>query len=68
MPTALSIIDLCRKDPVKFNILYYNLSAAAITKETQLAEFGMIDQLSTNEQLCYQYEMPIMMTLLTRRF
>jgi chromosome segregation ATPase len=56
-----SIIESCRKDPAKFNILYYNLSAAAgITTETRLAEFGMIDQYnhvpSTNEQLCYQQE------------
>ena len=29
-----SIIDSCRRDPVKFNILYHNLSADAITKET----------------------------------
>ena len=56
-----SIVDSCRRDPVKFKILYYNLSAAAITTtETQLAEFDRIDQhnyeLSTNEQLCYQHE------------
>ena len=57
-----SIIDSCRRDPVKFNILYYNLSAAPpiTTTETQLAEFGMIEQynhgLSTNEQLCFQHE------------
>jgi hypothetical protein len=56
-----SIIDSCRKDPVKFNILYYNLSTAAITTtETRLADFGMIDQynygLATNDQLCYQQE------------
>ncbi len=56
-----SVIESCRRDPVKFKILYYNLSAVAITTtETQLAEFGMIDQynhgLSTNEQLCYQQE------------
>ena len=58
----LSVIDSCRRDPVKFNILYYNLSAAPpiTTSETQLAEFGMIGQynygLSTNDQLCYQHE------------
>ena len=56
-----SIIESCRKVPVKFNILYYNLSAAAIaTTETQLEEFGMIKQyyhgLSPNDQLCYQQE------------
>ena len=55
-----SIIDSCRRDPVKFNILYYNLSLDATTTETRLAEFGMIDQynygLSTNEQSCYQHE------------
>ena len=57
----LSVIDSCRRDPVKFNILYYNLSAAALTTtETGLAEFDMIDQynhgLSTNDQLCYRNE------------
>ena len=56
-----SIIDSCRRDPVKFNILYYNLSAATtITAETRLAEFVMIEQydhgISTNDQLCYQHE------------
>jgi hypothetical protein len=59
-----SIIDSCRSDPVKFNILYYNLSAAALTTtETRLVEFSMIDQYnyvpstpSTNDQLCYQHE------------
>jgi hypothetical protein len=56
-----SIIESCRRDPVKFNILYHNLSAAAITTTvTQLTEFGMTDQydygLSTSEQLCYQQE------------
>ncbi len=56
-----SIIDSCRRDPVKFSILYYNLSATALTTtNTQLAEFGIIDQynqgLSTNDQLCYQHE------------
>jgi hypothetical protein len=55
-----SIMDSCRRDPIKFNILYHNLSADAITREIRLAEFGMIDQynyaLSTNEQLCYQHE------------
>ena len=56
-----SIIDSCRRDPIKFNILYYNLSAGAITStETRLAEFGMIDQynygLTSNDQLCYQHE------------
>ena len=56
-----SIIDSCRRDPVKFNILYYNLSAAALTTtETRVAEFDMIEQYnygpSTNDQLCYQQE------------
>jgi hypothetical protein len=50
----------CRRDPIKFKILYHNLSSGVITKETGLAEFGMIDQyncgLSTNDQLCYQHE------------
>ena len=56
----LSVIDSCRRDPMKFNILYHNLSADIITREIRLAEVGMIDQnnyaLSTNEQLCYQHE------------
>jgi hypothetical protein len=56
----LSVIDSCRRDPIKFKILYHNLSSEAITKETGLGEFGMIDQynygLSTNDQLCYQDE------------
>ena len=55
-----SIIDSCRKDPIKFNIIYNNLSADSITRETRLEEFGMIDQsnygLSTNDKLCYQRE------------
>ena len=53
----ISVIDSCRRDPVKFNILYYNLPQAATTTETRLAEFDMIDQcngLSSVEQLCYQ--------------
>jgi hypothetical protein len=56
-----SIIESYRRDPIKFSILYHNLSAAAIT-ETRLAEFDQIDQnnfgLSSNEQLCYQHENP----------
>ena len=53
-----SIIDSCRRDPVKFNILYYNLSAeTTITAETRLAEFGMIEQydhgLSANDDVAY---------------
>ena len=57
-----SIIDSCRRDPAKFHILYYNLSAAAgiTTTEIRLEEFGMINQYShglfTNDQLCYQKE------------
>ena len=55
----LSVIDSCRRDPVKFNVLYYNLSPTA-TSETQLAEFDQIDQynygLSTNEQLCCEHK------------
>ena len=56
-----SIIDSCRRDPVKINILYYNLSAAALTTtETRLEKSGMIDQynhgLSTNDQLYYEHE------------
>jgi hypothetical protein len=56
-----SIIDSCRRDPVKFNILYHNLSSAALTTtETRLEKSGMIDQynhgLSTNDQLYYQHE------------
>jgi hypothetical protein len=56
----LSVINSSQRDPIKFNILYHNLSANAITKETRLAEFGMINQynygLSPNEQSCYQHE------------
>jgi hypothetical protein len=58
----LSVIDSCRRDPIKFNILYYNLSAASgiTTTETRPEDFGMIDQynygLSTNEQLCHPQE------------
>jgi chromosome segregation ATPase len=56
-----SIIDSCRRDPVKFNILYPNLSYAALTTtETRLEKSGMINQynhgLSTNDQLYYQHE------------
>lgn len=50
-----SIIDSCRRDPVKFNILYHNLSA-----DTRLDEFGIIDRsnygLSMNDKLCYQHD------------
>src|SRR3954453_16721613 len=53
-------IDSCRRDPIKFNIIYHNISANAITRETGLAEFGMIDQdnygLSTDGQLYYEHE------------
>ena len=56
----LSVIDSCRRDPIKFNILYHNLSLDAITIETRLAEFGIIDQydygLAMNDQSCYQHE------------
>lgn len=56
----LSVIDSCRRDPLKFNILYHNLSLDAMTRETRLAEFGMIDQhnygLSNNDQSCYHHE------------
>ncbi|MGA7899577.1 MAG: hypothetical protein WCA39_12030, partial [Nitrososphaeraceae archaeon] len=55
----LSVTDSCRRDPVKFNVLYYNLSPTAIS-ETQLVEFDQIDQyncgLSTNEQLCCEHK------------
>jgi hypothetical protein len=61
-----SIIDSCRRDPIKFNILYHNLSADAITREIRLAEFGNINQYnygqSTNDHLCYQQKM-LLMTL-----
>jgi hypothetical protein len=60
MLAFLSVIDSCRMDPVKFNVLYYNLSPTVTIDETRLAEFNEIDQydygLSTNEQLCYQQE------------
>ena len=56
----LSVIDSCRRDPVKFNVLYYNMSPAATTTETRLAEFNMIDYynfgLSPDKQLCYQHK------------
>jgi hypothetical protein len=56
----LSVIDSCRREPIKFNVLYHNLSADAVTKETGIAEFDMIDQynygLTSNDQLCYQHE------------
>jgi hypothetical protein len=56
----LSVIDSCRLDPIKFNVLYHNLSSDAITKETGLAKFDMIDQFnhgySTNDPLCYQHD------------
>jgi len=50
----LSVIDSCRRDPIKFNVLYHNLSSAALTTtETRLEKSGMIDQynygLSTND-------------------
>ena len=32
----VSVIDSCRRDPVKFNILYHNLPATARTTETQI--------------------------------
>ena len=32
----LSVIDSCRRDPLKFNILYHNLPATARTTETQI--------------------------------
>ncbi len=56
----ISVIDSCRADPVKFDILHYNLPAATITGETRLAELGKVDQyncgLSTNDQLYFQHE------------
>lgn len=58
----LSVIDSCRRDPVKFNILYYNLlsSAATTTTETRLTKFSKIDQynfgLSPDKQLYYQHK------------
>lgn len=55
----LSVIDSCRKDPVKFNILYHNLSTAAIAVKRP-AEFDHVDQynygLPTSGQLCCQHE------------
>jgi hypothetical protein len=55
----LSVIDSCRRDPIKVNVLYHNVSTSAIS-DMQLAEFDQIDQynygLSTKEQLCYQPE------------
>ena len=40
----LSVIDSCRRDPIKFDILYHHLPTAATTTETRLAEFDKIDQ------------------------
>lgn len=37
----LSVIDSCRRDPTKFNILYHNLPSSATTTSTPLAEFNM---------------------------
>jgi hypothetical protein len=55
----LSVIDSCRRDPTKFNILYHNLSTTAIPKR-RLAYYDHIDRydygFSTSEQLCYQHE------------
>jgi hypothetical protein len=57
-----SIIESYRKDPVIFNILYYNLSAAAgiTSTDTRSEEFGMINHsdygLSTNNQFYCKYE------------
>jgi hypothetical protein len=55
----LSVIDSCRRDPTKFNILYHNLPTAATTTETRLLGSEQIDQynfeLFTDEQLSYQH-------------
>ncbi|HEY7572954.1 MAG TPA: hypothetical protein VH796_16465 [Nitrososphaeraceae archaeon] len=50
----LSVINACRRDPVKFNIIYHNLSTSAIREMRQpdQNDYG----LSTNEQLCNQRE------------
>ena len=54
------MIDSCRRDPIKFNILYHNLSSDAINSETRSTEFGMIEHynygLSTNDQFDNQNE------------
>ena len=54
----LSVIDSCRRDPLKFNILYHNLPATARTTETQIFLSDQNNQynyeLSAAEQLCYQ--------------
>ena len=67
-----SIIDSCRRDPVKINILYYNLSAAALTTtETRLEKSGMMTSIIMDYLQMISYTMnmkiPMMMTLLTRR-
>ncbi|HEY7573337.1 MAG TPA: hypothetical protein VH796_18405 [Nitrososphaeraceae archaeon] len=55
----LSVIDSCRRDPLKFDILYHNMPTTA-TPEMRLAEFDQLYPYNygscTNEQLCYQHE------------
>jgi|SRR5690242_21455260 hypothetical protein len=55
----LSVVESCRRDPVKFNILYCNLSTAAII-QMRLAGFDQTDEctygLYKYHQSCYQNE------------
>jgi hypothetical protein len=54
-----SVIDSCRSDPIKFNILYHNLPLATRTTETQLILSDPINLndngLSTDKQSLYQH-------------
>lgn len=55
-----SVIDSCRNDPTKFNILYHNLPLTTRTKETRLLLSDQSNHhfnygLSTDEQLCCQH-------------
>lgn len=53
-----SVIDSCRSNPEKFNILYHNLPLATRTAEIRSVEFDQSNQyyygLSTNKQLLNQ--------------
>ena len=55
----VSVVDSCRRDPAKFNILYHNLPTTAISEKRQV-DFDHIDQydhgFSSSEQWCFQHE------------
>ena len=54
----LSVIDSCRRHPIKFDILYHNLSTHTDTTETPLAQFENEHcnyRISKDEQLLYQH-------------